>query len=152
MVQLPLIILSTLATTIASQALISGVFSITRQAVQLGFCPRINVIHTSVREIGQIYVPFVNWALFLGVIWLVLNFKSSSHLAAAYGIAVSGTMLMTTICRFLCGNQKVEVADSTVSYFIFNYFLFDVSFFFPNLLKITHGGWVPLVLGEPSIF
>ncbi|MBN8536495.1 MAG: potassium transporter Kup [Deltaproteobacteria bacterium] len=145
--QVPLIILSTLATTIASQALISGVFSITRQAVQLGFCPRINVIHTSVREIGQIYVPFVNWALFLGVIWLVLNFKSSSHLAAAYGIAVSGTMLITTILAFYVAIKKWKwpILPSSILFLII--LLFDVSFFFPNLLKITHGGWVPLVLG-----
>ncbi len=145
--QVPLIILSALATTIASQALISGVFSITRQAVQLGFCPRINIVHTSVREIGQIYVPFVNWALFLGVIWLVLNFKSSSHLAAAYGIAVSGTMLITTVLAFYVAFKKWKWPFLPSSILFLIILLFDVSFFFPNLLKISHGGWVPLVLG-----
>ncbi|MCB0368403.1 MAG: potassium transporter Kup [Bdellovibrionales bacterium] len=145
--KIPLIIISTIATVIASQALISGVFSITRQAVQMGFCPRINIVHTSVREIGQIYIPFINWSLFLGVIWLVLSFKSSSNLAAAYGIAVTGTMVITSILAFYVAIKKWHwpVLPSTILFILM--LLFDISFFAPNLLKITHGGWVPLALG-----
>lgn len=145
--KVPLIIISTLATVIASQALISGVFSITRQAVQMGFCPRINIVHTSVKEIGQIYIPFINWSLFLGVIWLVLTFKSSSNLAAAYGIAVTGTMVITTVLAFYVAIKKWKwpLAPSIILFSLLLFF--DISFFAPNLLKITHGGWVPLALG-----
>jgi KUP system potassium uptake protein len=145
--KVPLIIISTLATVIASQALISGVFSITRQAVQMGFCPRINIVHTSVKEIGQIYIPFINWSLFLGVIWLVLTFKSSSNLAAAYGIAVTGTMVITTVLAFYVAIKKWKwpLGPSIILFSLLLFF--DISFFAPNLLKITHGGWVPLALG-----
>ncbi|NUM60173.1 MAG: potassium transporter Kup [Bdellovibrionaceae bacterium] len=145
--KLPLVILSTLATVIASQALISGVFSITRQAIQLGFCPRINIIHTSVREIGQIYIPFVNWTLFVGVIWLVLSFQSSSKLAAAYGIAVTGTMVITTVLAFYVAIKKWKWPTLPSMILFLALVIFDISFFAPNILKITHGGWVPLALG-----
>ena len=142
----PMVILATAAAVIASQALISGIFSLTRQAVQLGFCPRLAIVHTSSREIGQIYVPTVNWSMFVGVIWLVLTFKSSSNLAAAYGIAVTGTMVMTTILAF-----EVAVHRWHWSYWragiIFGLFLaLDLAFFGANILKIAHGGWVPLVV------
>jgi KUP system potassium uptake protein len=106
---IPLSVLATVATVIASQALISGVFSLTSQAVLLGYCPRISIRHTSHREIGQIYIPLVNWALFVGVILLVVNFRTSSSLAAAYGIAVTATMVATTMLAFLCGLAKMEM-------------------------------------------
>lgn len=143
----PLVILSTAATVIASQALITGVFSITRQAIQLGFWPRLTIIHTSRSEIGQIYIPFVNWALFAGVIWLVLTFKNSSNLAAAYGIAVTGTMIITTLLAYVVARNKWGWSDSK-SFLIFGgFFLIDFSFFGANILKIKDGGWVPLLIG-----
>ncbi|MFZ4405221.1 MAG: potassium transporter Kup [Pseudobdellovibrionaceae bacterium] len=142
-----LVLLSTMATVIASQALISGVFSITRQAVQLGFCPRLSIVHTSRQEIGQIYVPFVNGALFVGVVWLVVTFKSSSSLAAAYGIAVTGTMVITTILAYLVARQKwhwgIFKALSILGFFL----ILNFAFFGANALKVFHGGWVPLVIG-----
>ncbi len=144
---LPLVILSTLATVIASQALISGIFSVARQAIQLGFWPRLSIIHTSVREIGQIYIPFINWAMFIGVIWLVLTFQTSSNLAAAYGISVAGTMVITTILSFVVARRKWRWSLAKV-FLIFGFFLIvDLSFFGSNIAKISHGGWVPLVLG-----
>jgi KUP system potassium uptake protein len=142
----PMVILSTMATVIASQALISGVFSITRQAVQLGFCPRVSTIHTSSREIGQIYVPAVNWALFIGVIWLVLTFKTSSNLAAAYGIAVTGTMVITTILAFEVAIHRWRWGYGK-AFALFGFFLIvDMAFFGANIMKVAHGGWVPLVI------
>jgi KUP system potassium uptake protein len=143
---MPMVLLSTLATVIASQALISGVFSITRQAVQMGFCPRIAIIHTSSREIGQIYVPAVNWALFIGVIWLVLTFKTSSNLAAAYGIAVTGTMVITTVLAFEVAIHRWKWGLGRAS-LLFGFFLIiDFAFFGANAMKIAHGGWVPLAI------
>ena len=143
----PLVLLAGCATIIASQALISGVFSLTRQAVQLGFCPRVAIIHTSSREIGQIYIPFVNWALYIGVIWLVVSFKTSSSLAAAYGIAVTGTMVLTTVlayevARSIWGWPKYK-ALSLCLFFL----TIDLAFFSTNVIKVTDGGWVPLVIG-----
>jgi KUP system potassium uptake protein len=143
----PMVMLSTLATVIASQALISGVFSITRQAVQLGFCPRISIIHTSSHEIGQIYIPAVNWSLFVGVIWLVLTFKTSSNLAAAYGIAVTGTMIITTVLAFEVARQKWNWGLGKAIFIFGSFAVMDLSFFGANALKIAHGGWVPLVIG-----
>lgn len=144
---IPLVILSTLATVIASQALISGVFSITRQAMQLGFSPRVSIVHTSSSEIGQIYIPTINWALFIGVIWLVITFKTSSQLAAAYGIAVTATMVITTILAFEVAVNKWNWSYTRAS-LIFGFFLIiDGAFLGANLLKIAHGGWVPLVIG-----
>lgn len=144
---LPMVCLSTMATVIASQALISGVFSITRQAIQLGFCPRIAIVHTSSREIGQIYVPAVNWAMFIGVIWLVLTFKSSSNLAAAYGIAVTATMVITTVLAYEVARQKWNWSLLKASSIFGTFFIIDMAFFSANIRKITHGGWVPLVIG-----
>lgn len=145
--QWPVVILATLAAVIASQALISGIFSITRQAVQLGYWPRVRIIHTSSREIGQIYVPFMNWALMIGVIWLVFSFKSSSALAGAYGIAVTLTAFTTTI---LAGVVAYKLWDWPAwrVVLIFGFFsLIDAAFVASNASKIVHGGWVPLVLG-----
>lgn len=144
---LPMVILATLAAVIASQALISGVFSITRQAIQLGFCPRISIIHTSSQEIGQIYVPAVNWGLFIGVIWLVLTFRTSSNLAAAYGIAVTGTMVITTILAYEVSRQKWQWSLLKASVIWGIFLIMDLAFFGANIRKITHGGWVPLAIG-----
>lgn len=142
----PLVILATTSAVIASQALISGVFSITRQAIQLGFCPRLSIVHTSSREIGQIYIPALNWALFVGVIWLVLTFRTSSNLAAAYGIAVAGTSLITTFLAFEVSLEKWRWS-LLKSVLIFGTFLMiDLAFFSANATKIEHGGWVPLVI------
>lgn len=142
-----LVLLATAATVIASQALISGVFSITRQAVQLGYCPRMSIVHTSSREIGQIYIPFINWALMLGVLWLVFSFKTSSNLAAAYGIAVTGTMAITSLLAIQVAKRIWGWSNLKV-YFVFGGFLLiDTAFFASNLIKIEHGGWVPLAIG-----
>lgn len=143
----PLVVLSTLATVIASQALISGVFSITRQAIQLGLCPRLNIVHTSSNEIGQIYIPFINWSLFAGVIWLVLTFKTSSNLAAAYGIAVTGTMVITTILAFEVARMQWGWSTLASGVVFGSFLVMDFAFFAANATKISHGGWVPLVIG-----
>ncbi len=143
----PLVILSTFAACIASQALISGVFSITRQAVQLGFSPRVRIVHTSSREIGQIYVPVVNWIMMVAVIWLVIGYQTSSHLAAAYGIAVTGTMAITSVLAFFVAVDvwKWSLTRAIPVFFVFLFI--DLCFFGTNMNKIEHGGWVPLVLG-----
>lgn len=144
---LPLVVLSTIATFIASQALISGVFSITRQAMQLGFWPRISIVHTSSREIGQIYVPAMNWTLFAGVVWLVLTFRSSSNLAAAYGIAVTMTMVITTLLALLVARRHWRWGLIPAFLLFGFFFLIDLAFFGANILKIERGGWVPLAIG-----
>ncbi|MBL8416044.1 MAG: potassium transporter Kup [Propionivibrio sp.] len=143
----PLVALSTLATVIASQAVISGAFSITLQAMQLGYAPRLKVEHTSDSEIGQIYLPAINWMLLVSVIALVLGFGSSSRLAAAYGIAVTGTMLITnllafSVARWLWG-WKLWHAILGVLPFV----LIDLAFFSANSIKIADGGWFPLIFG-----
>jgi KUP system potassium uptake protein len=144
---LPLVVLATMATVIASQALISGAFSVTKQAIQLGYLPRLNVLHTSVRDTGQIYIPFVNWALFTAIVLAVVMFKSSSNLAAAYGIAVTLDMLITTVLTFFVIRHGWKyplwlcVAATGV------FFLIDLAFFSSNLLKLFQGGWFPLVIG-----
>lgn len=143
----PLVVLATMATIIASQALISGVFSLTRQAVQLGFAPRLEIIHTSSKEIGQVYVPFVNWVMAIAVIWIVVSFKNSSDLAAAYGVAVTSTMVITSILAIEVARRlwKWSWAKTIL---VFGFFLiFDLSFFITNIVKVPEGGWVPLVLG-----
>lgn len=149
---IPLVMLSTMATVIASQALISGVFSLSRQAIQMGYVPRMNIIHTSKDEIGQIYIPFVNWTLLLSTIWLVLTFRSSSSLAAAYGLAVTGTMITTTILAYFVArrnwgwNRPLALAVTSV------FLTADVAFFSANVPKIPDGGWFPLVVGVVIYF
>lgn len=144
--RIPLLVLATLATIIASQALISGTFSIARQASLLGYAPRLSVVHTSSAEIGQIYVPAVNWALMVATITLVIGFASSSALAAAYGIAVTGTMLMTTVLAFVVSRRRwrwpLFFAITVTAVF----FVIDFAFFSANMLKVPQGGWVPLVV------
>src|SRR2546428_4045673 len=142
----PLIVLATAATIIASQAVISGAFSLTRQAVQLGYSPRLNIEHTSSREIGQIYVPSVNWGLMILTCALVLGFRTSSNIAGAYGVALSALMLITTLmfyvmCREVWG-WSIPRAALVVGLFL----LMDVPFFAANMLKIRYGGWVPLAI------
>jgi len=146
--RLPLVILSTAATVIASQALISAAFSVTKQAIQLGILPRMTVRHTSVRDTGQIYVPFVNWGLFVFIVLAVALFKSSSNLASAYGIAVTLDMTITTVMTFYViryGWRYPLVPCLLATGF---FFFIDVTFFASNLLKLIAGGWFPLVIGS----
>ncbi len=145
---IPLVVLATAATVIASQATISGAFSLTQQASRLGYLPRVNVRHTSDRERGQIYIGSVNWIMLIGVILLVLEFRSSSALAGAYGIAVSGTMVITTILGaivvFKTGGKFRAMVLALFAIFL----LLELSFFASNLTKIADGGWFPLALGS----
>ena len=142
----PMVILATLATIIASQAIISGAFSLTFQAVQLGYLPRLRILHTSEEERGQIYMPQVNWILFVATVAVVLGFQSSSNLAAAYGVAVSTTMVITTILGFVAmrtlWNWNIAVSILAAGFFL----IVDLTFFSANLLKILQGGWYPLLI------
>lgn len=143
----PLVALATAAAIIASQALISGAFSLTRQAVQLGYCPRLQINHTSSREMGQVYVPDGNWALMVCTIAIVVGFGSSTALAAAYGIAVTLTMIITAVLLRVVMLQRWRWPKA-VAYGVTGTFLvIDLSFFGANVLKILHGGWLPLVIG-----
>jgi KUP system potassium uptake protein len=143
----PMVGLATMATVIASQAVISGVFSVTRQATQLGFMPRMDIVHTSAREIGQIYVPMMNWAMLLGVVALILGFKSSSNLASAYGIAVTGTMAIDTILAFVVVRGLWKWGwPATLAGMLF-FLTIDLAFFSANAVKILQGGWFPLAIG-----
>jgi len=143
----PLLILSTLATIIASQAVISGCFSISRQAIQLGYSPRMPILHTSGEEKGQVYVPAVNWMLMFAVFILVLSFKSSTNLAAAYGIAVTGTMVTTTLLAFLVIRELWQWKTSASILFLAFFLSIDLVFLSSNCLKIPSGGWLPLAVG-----
>ena len=145
--RLPLVILATAATVIASQSMISGAYSIARQCVQLGFLPRLVVKHTSVTEEGQIYLPQINFALLMGVLVLVLAFHTSDALAAAYGIAVTGTFVCTSILAMLVFRVRFGWSMPLVLAVFLPLLLQDGAFFASNLLKIPEGGWVPLVLG-----
>lgn len=145
---IPLVILATLATVIASQAVISGAYSMTSQAILLGFIPRMNIHYTSEKEIGQIYIPAINWLLLVIVIAVVLAFKESSNLAAAYGIAVTTTMVITTILAAIVMRQVWKWNPLIVTSVIALFLLVDVSFFIANVLKIVEGGWFPLLLGS----
>ncbi len=144
---IPLVGLATLATVIASQALITGAFSVTKQVIQLGYLPRLQILHTSVKETGQIYIPFVNWGLFVLIVLAVALFKSSSNLAAAYGIAVCTDMLITTILTFFVirysWNLPLYLCIGATGFF----FVVDFAFWASNLMKLFEGGWFPLVIG-----
>jgi len=142
----PLLILSTLATVIASQAVISGAFSMTRQAIQLGYCPRMNILHTSGHEMGQVYVPAINWLLMVSVFVLVLSFKSSTALASAYGLAVTGTMMSTTLLAFIVIQALWQWSKYTSMTFLSVFLTIDLTFLSSNSLKIPTGGWLPLVV------
>jgi KUP system potassium uptake protein len=142
----PLLALSTLATVIASQAVISGAFSVTRQAIQLGYCPRMDIFHTSGDEMGQVYVPAVNWLLMFSVFVLVLSFRSSSALASAYGIAVTGTMIIDTVLAFIVIRKLWKWNTPTSVIFLVTFLIIDVLYFSANSLKIPTGGWLPLAV------
>ena len=142
----PLIALATLATIIASQALISGAFSLTLQAQQLGFLPRLRIVHTSPTASGQIYIPFVNWALLLACLLTVIGFGSSTNLAAAYGIAVTATMAITTLLFGVVARRRWRWAPLRVSLLAGFFLVIDSAFLGANLIKIPHGGWFPLVV------
>jgi KUP system potassium uptake protein len=143
----PLVALATAATVIASQAIISGAFSMTHQAIQLGFAPRMPIRHTSVSAIGQIYIPRVNWGLLVAVVALVVGFKSSANLAAAYGIAVTGTMATTTVLVYFVMRHIWRWRLSVSLVVLVALLVMDLSFFGANLLKIADGGWFPLAIG-----
>ncbi|HEU4935844.1 MAG TPA: potassium transporter Kup [Vicinamibacterales bacterium] len=144
---LALVVLATLAAIIASQALISGAFSLTRQAIQLGYSPRLDIEYTSEHHQGQIYISQVNWALMFATLGLVVGFQSSSALAAAYGIAVTLTMLITTMLAYLVARGAWGVRRVVAGSIALFFFLIEFSFFGANLLKVMHGGWFPLVVG-----
>jgi len=148
----PLVVLATLATVIASQAVITGAFSLTRQAVQLGFMPRLEIRHTSRSHSGQIYVPFVNWVLLLAAVGLVLGFRSSQGLAGAYGVAVVTTMVITTVLGFTCSRLvwKWSLLAATGVWLCF--LLIDLGFLTANVFKIPEGGWFPLLVAGVAYF
>ena len=143
---LPLVALATAATVIASQAVISGAFSLTRQAVQLGYLPRVRIVHTSAREIGQIYIPSVNWLLALATVILVLAFQRSTNLAAAYGVAVTSTMVITTLLAFAVSRQRFGWGLAAAVAVTAGFLVADLAFFGANIVKIPQGGWLPLVV------
>lgn len=142
-----LVILAMLATIIASQAVITGAYSLTQQAIQLGYIPRMDVLYTSEKEAGQIYVPTINWLLLIAVVASVVGFQTSSNLAAAYGIAVTGTMAITTTLALVVARKlwhwPIAACVVVGAFFL----IIDLAFFSANLLKVTHGGWFPLLLG-----
>jgi KUP system potassium uptake protein len=142
----PLVALATMATVIASQAVISGTYSLTRQAIQLGYCPRLEVFHTSESEIGQVYMPWINWALLAAVVALVLGFGSSSNLAGAYGIAVTGTMAIDTILAFFLMTKLWGWSRWIAVPLLCTFLAIDLSFFSANAVKLLHGGWFPIVV------
>jgi KUP system potassium uptake protein len=143
----PLVALATVATIIASQALISGAFSLTQQAIQLGYAPRLDIEHTSSDEMGQIYVPQVNWALMVATILIVIGFGTSSSLAAAYGIAVTGTMVITAVLLYVIAVERWHWPKPVAVLVISMFLIVDLAFFGANLLKIAQGGWLPLLIG-----
>jgi KUP system potassium uptake protein len=145
--RLPLVVLATLATIIASQAVISGAFSVTQQAIQLGFLPRMKIVHTSASAFGQIYIPAVNWALLVLVMFLVLGFQSSSNLAAAYGIAVTGTMLIDTLLVGVLVLTIWRWPRWWAMPLLATFLVVDFAYFASNLTKVPDGGWFPLVIG-----
>ena len=143
---LPLVGLATLATVIASQALITGAFSVTKQVIQLGYLPRFQVWHTNIKETGQIYMPFVNWGLFVAIVLAVFLFKSSSNLAAAYGIAVTLDMLITTVLTFFVIRYTWRYPLVLCLAATGVFFVVDLAFFTSNLMKLVEGGWFPLLI------
>ncbi|MFO0697870.1 MAG: potassium transporter Kup [Nitrospira sp.] len=144
---LPLVVLATMATIIASQAMLSGAFSLTQQAIQLGYLPRMDIRYTSASQMGQIYVPTVNILMLIGTISLVLFFNTSSNLAAAYGIAVAGTMVISTLLIFVVARRQWKWSWPLAALVTGFFLTVDLSFFGANALKIPHGGWLPLTFG-----
>ncbi len=144
---IPLLILATLATVIASQAVISGVFSLTRQAVRLGYLPPMRIIHTSEMEAGQIYIPVINWLLYFAVVIVIVSFEHSSNLAAAYGIAVTGTMVLTSMLCCTVAVKNWHWNPLLVGLILIGLLCIDIPLFSANLVKLFSGGWLPLTLG-----
>jgi KUP system potassium uptake protein len=148
---IPMVALAAMATIIASQALISGVFSLTRQAIQLGLCPRIRIVPTSSEEAGQIYVPTANWMLMTGTLLVVLLFKTSDNLASAYGIAVSGTMLITTILFYRVAVGRWKWWPAVAIPIVLGFGTIDTIFLVSNSIKIVQGGWFPITVGAAIV-
>lgn len=144
---MPLLVMATLATVIASQAVISGVFSLTRQAVRLGYLPPIRIIYTSDKESGQIYIPIVNWMLYAAVLIVTISFKHSSNLASAYGIVVTGTMALTSILLSIVAVKNWGWPRHCSVIMLLIMLVIDVPLFGANLIKLVSGGWLPVVLG-----
>jgi KUP system potassium uptake protein len=142
----PMLVIATLAAIVASQALISGAFSLTHQAVQLGYTPRVTIVHTSKHEAGQIYIPEVNWALAVGTLLLVLGFQTSTALGQAYGVAVTGTMAITTMLFSSLASEQWGWSRLQVWGFLTFFLTLDLALFAANLLKVPTGGWVPLLI------
>jgi KUP system potassium uptake protein len=142
----PMILLALAAAIIASQAVISGAYSLTMQAVQLGFIPRMKIDHTSEQQFGQVYLPGVNWALMAGCIAVVVGFQTSSHLAAAYGIAVTSTMVITTLLLFVVARERWGWSAIITGVMVVLFLIVDLAFFGANIIKVAQGGWLPLVL------
>ncbi|HEU4521329.1 MAG TPA: KUP/HAK/KT family potassium transporter, partial [Thermoanaerobaculia bacterium] len=143
----PLVVLSTLAAAVASQAVISGSYSLTRQAVQLGYLPRMAIRHTSAREIGQIYIPSVNWVLMVAAIGLVIGFGEATRLAGAYGVAVTATMGITTLLFGVVARKRFGWSKPAVVAFAGCFLVIDLAFFGANVIKIADGGWFPIAVG-----
>ncbi len=148
----PMVVLATMAAVIASQAIISGAFSLTMQAIQLGYSPRLKVNYTSARIIGQIYVPVVNWTLMICCTGLVLGFQTSSNLAAAYGVAITTTMLITTVLFYFVARKRWQWPRAAALPLATFFILIDLSFFGANMLKVAHGGWFPLLASGIILF
>jgi len=148
----PLVVLATAAAIIASQAIISGAFSLTMQAIQLGYSPRLRAVYTSERIIGQIYVPVVNWGLMVACVALVLGFRTSSNLAAAYGVAITTTMLITTILFYFVARRRWRWSAAAALPIAAFFITIDLAFFGANMLKIAHGGWFPLTVAAVILF
>jgi KUP system potassium uptake protein len=144
----PMVVLATAAAVIASQAVITGAFSVAMQAVQLGFIPRLKITHTSTREFGQIYIPGINWALMFGCIIIVIGFRTSSNLAAAYGIAVTSTMVITTVLFYVVARERWGWSFMSAGALALFFLVIDLSFFGANIIKVAHGGWFPLLLAS----
>ncbi len=142
----PMIFLAMVATIIASQAVLSGAFSLTQQAVQLGYLPRMTIVHTSEDEFGQVYVPLTNWALFIGAVGLILAFQASGGLAHAYGVAVTTTMLITTILMYFAAIKLWKWSLPAAVIMTIGFLVVDVSFFGANIVKVFSGGWIPLLI------
>ncbi len=145
---IPMVIIGTMAAVVASQALISGVYSLTRQAMLLGFSPRVSVVHTSAETEGQIYIPEINWLLMVGCLALVLGFQSSTNLAAAYGIAVTGTMAITSFLYARVARLRFDWSPAKSGLFLVFFISIDLTFFSANLHKLSSGGWLPLATGS----
>ncbi len=146
--QIPMIVLATAATLIASQAVISGAYSVTRQAVRLGYLPRVSIRHTAVTEEGQIYIPAVNWALLVAVVALVLLAGASAKLTAAYGIAVTGTLLIDSLLFLTIARLRWGTSPRLIALGVVAFIGVDLIFLSANLSKLVHGGWIPVSIGS----